>query len=360
MKNDIFSSMKEQMVPDPSVEAALKYEIEKNKKTPLFTTVLRWGSAAAAATLAALLIFNLAMPAYAEKLPIVGTALGSLNELGNNNRANGKTPAFLVNEEEEKKDYTIAVTNAECNGLDVKFRMEINDLIGKVAPETEYLTLSDVTLEICGMYIYPTDENPRLAPDNKGGFSGWATFNSSPIASTLKSGEEIRAVLYCEGLSSYVEGATYEDVVSRYTYEFHEAVEFSVDVDLLALSVEYLGLEKYGINIQHMLTCEDRTDIIFTVDESVDYPSHFSVYTDNSSPRVITVSRAADGSGEYVYNATFVNKDSEEGESLEDHVNGLLEKDEVYYKDKPDSGDIILYSHATGEYYSFESEVEEE
>ncbi len=351
MKKDIFSSMKEQMTPDVSVEASLKYELEKRKNCSVYTEFLRWGSAALAVLTSAILVFNLAMPAYAEKLPIIGDALCSLNEFGNDSREKGKTPAFLIKEEEVKKDYSLSVSFGECNGLDIKIKIQIDDLSNKISPEAEYLVLSDTILEISGMYLYPTDENPRLSRNEDGGFSGWATFNASPVATFLESGKEVDAVLFCEGLSAFVEGATYEEVVSKYTYEFHEATELSVEVDKSCLSVEYLGIEKYGINLEHRIVCEDRTDITFTVDESVDYPSYFSIYTDNGAPRVITVSRSSDGSGKYVYIATFVSKEGEE--PVDGYLDDLLAKEDSYYLENID---FVVYSEATGDYYMFESE----
>ncbi len=353
MKKDIFLSMKEQMTPDVSVEASLRYELEKREKHHLCASFLRWGSAVAAVLTSAVLIFNLAMPAYAEKLPIIGDALSSLNELGNDSRENGKTPAFLIKEETVKKDYGLTVLNAECNGLDAKIKIQVDDFLNKIAPEAEYLVLSDTILEIAGMYLYPTDENPRLSRNGDNTFSGWATFNSSSVASFLESGEEVDAVLYCEELSAFVEGATFEESIEKYTYEFHEATELSVAVDKSGLSLEYLGIERCGINLEYKLISDNRMDVVFTVDDSVEYPSCFSIYTGSQEPGVITVSRAADNNGKYVYHATFI---SDSGKDvLKDNLDGMLEKEESSYLE---GMDFVVYSEATGEYFAFESDCE--
>lgn len=355
MKRDIFSSMKEQMMPEPSVETALKYELEKRKNYPVYTSLLRWGSAAAAVLTSAVLIFNLAMPAYAEKLPIIGDALCSLNALGNESRENGKTPSFLIKDEAVKEEYKLSVSYAECNGLDVKIKIKVEDLSNKIAPEAESVSLSGAILEIEGMYLYPTDENPRLSRNGDGSFSGWATFNSAAVSALLESKKEVEAVLYCEELSAFVEGATFEESIEKYTYEFHKATELSVTVDKSGISVEYLGIEKYGINLEYKILCDDRMDITFTVDDSVEYPSCFSIYTDNQAPSVISVSRAAEDKGKHVYQATFI---SDSGKDvLEDNLNGMLEKEESYYLE---GMDFVVYSEATGEYYAFESESETE
>lgn len=355
MKKDIFSSMKEQMTPDVSVEASLKYELEKRKRCSVYSELLRWGSTAVAVLTSAVLVFNLAMPAYAEKLPIIGDALCSLNELGNENRENGKTPSFLIKDEAVKEDYKLSVTYAECNGLDAKIKIKVEDLSNKIAPEAESISLSDAILEIEGMYLYPTDENPRLSRKGDGSFSGWATFNSAAVSAFLESGKEVEAILYCEELSAFVEGATFEESIEKYTYEFHEATELSVAVDKSGLSVEWLGIEKYGINLEYKISSEDRMDITFTVDDSVEYPSFFSIYTDSQAPSVISVSRAAEDKGKHVYQATFISDGGKD--TLEDNLNGMLEKEESYYLE---GMDFVVYSEATGEYYAFESEGEAE
>ena len=353
MKRDIFLSMKEQMTPDRSVEASLRYELEKRENNKLCVSFLRWGSAVAAVLTSAVLVFNLTMPAYAQKLPVIGEALGALNALGNESRENGKTPAFLIKEESVKKDYSLSVLNAECNGLDVKIKIQIDDLSNKIAPEAEYLVLSDTILEISGMYLYPTDENPRLSRKGDNTFCGWATFNSASVASILECGEEVDAVLYCEELSAFVDGATFEESIAKYTYEFHEATELSVAVDKSGLYLEYLGIERFGINLEYKLTSDNRMDVIFTVDDTVEYPSCFSIYTGSQQPGVITVSRAVENNGKYVYQATFISDGGKD--SLEDNLNSMLEKGESSYLE---CMDFVVYSEATGEYFAFEGDSE--
>lgn len=353
--------MKEQMTPAPTLIHSLKYELSRKKRTFSPVTAFGWGSAAICTISAIILVFNLAMPTFAEDIPVIGEALSTLNEIGSDARAEGKTPDFLIKETKEaSEDFSLTLSGGECNGLDLIFRMEVKDLSEKIAPEAEYISVTDAILEIGGMYIHPTDENPRLKKSDDGSFCGWATFNSSPLAAAFKDGDTLSAVLYCSGLTAYVEGATHEEVTSKYTYPFEKAAELSVKTDISDLSVKYLGTERYGITVEHILTAGDRTDIVFTVDETVEYPSHFSIYTkDLGEPRLISVNSAADGSGDCIYSAVFETEETD-GNVFCETVENILNKEESIYVDGSYPEGIVFYSHATGEYYNLTDKEAEE
>lgn len=350
----VFGSMKEQMKPEKSVEAALHYRLETEKKKEAGYIVIRWIPAMLSVFVAFLLVFNLAMPASAEQIPLVGKVFESLNDAGRRARAEGKTPDFLMSSKKKEDTFGVSLSFAECNGLDLVFRVEIEDTEGLITDKSEVLTIVNSAVELEGNVIYPTDESPRLTKTAEGIYSGWASFNASAVAALLPHGTDVEATLYCDGLNSYVEGATYEEVTSLYTYGFTYAENFSVSTDLSDLEIEYLDMEKDGVRVEYLLKNGDRTDIVYSVDENVEYAKSYSLFCDIGEPRLISSMSAKDQNGRYVYNAVFVDKYTENS-ILPDEENSEI-SDDIYRGE----GDIILYSHATGDYMIFESEEEAE
>jgi len=337
--------MKEQMVPDVSLEASLRYSIQTEKPMGFCGYIVRWVPTAVSVLVAGLLVFNMAMPSKAEQLPVVGKAFESLNTTGKVCRESGMTPDFLTFEKEVSEPFSVSLSYAECDGLDLNFKIELEDNNNSVAPESDTVTISGVCVELSGMYIYPTGENPRLTRDEDGVFRGWAKFNSAPVASLLSEGADTEAVLHCRGLCAYVEGATYEEVISLYTYDFSASEDFFVDVDLSKLKIEYVGLSNEGITIEYFLRSEDRTDVVYSVDDTVEYASCFSIYTESLAPSLISMNTVKDGNGRYIYNATFADNISED--RYDNTFPGEMTEES-----------ILVYSHATGEYITFETEME--
>ncbi|MBQ4067403.1 MAG: hypothetical protein IJD22_07160, partial [Clostridia bacterium] len=312
--------------------------------------IVRWVPALSSVIAASLLVFNLAMPAKAEQIPLVGKAFARLNTVGKNARENGKTPEFLIPSSEEDEGFSLSVSLAECNGLDLVVRLEVEDKNNTVTDRSEILTVTNCAVEIEGNLIYPTDENPRLTKTSERIYSGLATFNSSSLAAFLPHNGKISATVYCEGLSSYVEGATYEEVTSLYSYSFEYAKEFTVYTDLSALEIERLDMEKNGVQLEYFITSGDRTDIVYSVDETVEYAKSFSVFTDKGEPRLVS-GGAVMQDGRYVYNAVFSDRDD---------GSIILPESECLDGIVGDGSEIIVYSHATGEYILFETESEAE
>lgn len=349
MSYEIFESMKKQMIPKSALEAELKYAVEEKKRKSLPLYCVRWGCAAACFVGAVLCIFNLAMPAHAEKLPLVGKAFESLNDTGEESREKGITPSYLI-KKEDTVPFSLSVTDSYCNGLDLFLKLTLSDNLDTVTNKADILTVANCAVETEGYIIYPTDENPRLSRNENGSFSGWAAFNASPIASFLSERETIEANLYCKDLSAYVEGATYEEVVSLYTYEFSYADTFSYETDLSDLTVEYLDMEKDGITILHKLSSGRRTDIVYCVDESIEYADCFSVFAADACPRSVIKSTATGVNGERTYTASFDTGDKYTDPNCE--ASEDIKIDSTYL----DKWDLYIYDHATGEVITFEEE----
>lgn len=342
MKNDIFISMKEQMIPESSIIASLEYRLKTEKKSSFAGYVVRWSVATAAATVAILLAFNMTMPSAAEQIPVVGRAFESLNDYGKQSRAEGKTPAVFLSEVEEE-GFGISISCGESNGLDLSFTIELEDREGAVTDKTEVITLGNACVEVGGMYLYPTDESPRLFRSEDGIFRGEAVFNVSPAAILLSDGEAT-ARLYAEDIIAYVEGATFEEVVSLYTYELSLVEELPFTVDMSELQIDYVGIERDGVKIEQILSCDARTDVVYSVGQEVDYAHSLSLLADNRAPSVTRMAATDTEDGRYVYIATFDGGESlkADGETMD------------IYVDTP----FNIYSYATGEYLSFEDRYE--
>lgn len=349
MKKNVFERMKEEMVPAPALEAELKYALETKRRWSASAVLVRWGCAVASVLVASVLVFNMTMPAAAEQLPVVGRALESLNTVGREARDMGKTPEFLTQKEE--RDFDICLDFAHSDGLELKVRIELFDREGRIDEECKIVTLSCALVEFSGEYLYPIAESPRLERGEGGVFFGWATFNSSPVAAMLSDSKPEAATLCCDGIVAFVEGATFEETCSIYTYDqsFCEAFEF--DVDLKELSVEYVGLSSEGITLEYIMRAGERTDVVYSVDETVEYARSLSIYTDGVVPTLVTMNSVKDERGRYIYTASFTER---EASIIFDSLNGGCEKEEGA------APEVFIYSHATGEYIEFCEEAEEE
>ncbi len=340
MKKDLFASMKEQMLPPPSaVEGIYERMADGRRESPL-SLGLRACAAGLSMAVACLCVFNMAMPASAEKLPIVGGAFASLNERGRDARESGRTPDFLIIEEEKEDFSALEMTAGLCDGLDLSFFIRYEDSGDLIDQKVRSLTLSDAAVYYEGIALRPTDEAPVLYETQEGVFSGEARFNASCISGLLEDGEEIEFALNFTTVFGYWDGMEKEG---------GEALEYKVSylaksrayVDLSALRVEYVGLERDGMCLEYIVEGEERTDVLFKINSSVEYADCFLIGTESEAPCCVTMNPGIGSDGSLTYCATFTGEEKPEEGKLED------ERESVYISPE----DVVFYSTATGEYY---------
>ena len=350
MKRDLFDSMKEQMIPSDFLVSSLKYSIKESKKESAAGLILRGATCCLSLCVSALCVFNMTMPAAAEKIPVVGSAFAALNESGREAREAGKTPEILIFEKEKQEPWSIELTAGACDGLDLTFHIRYEDKEGKLDERVRSITLSDASVYYEGMTLRPTSEAPILYETEDGTFSGEARFNASVISGLLENTQEIEFTLHFSTVFGYWDSVADEGGEAfKYNGAFVSAGK--AYVDLSKMTVEYVGAEKDGMSLEYIITGEDRTDVLFKIDGSVEYADCFVVGTESETPDCVTMNPSVGEDGSRTYCATFSGGvKSEKGEeSVKDDKN-----ESVYIS----PGDVVFYSTATGESYYLDREEE--
>jgi len=348
MKGTFFESMKGQMVPDSALVSGVLFDMQKEKRESASSVILRYSASALSVVVAVLCVFNMTMPAAAEQLPLVGGAFAALNESGRNARESGKTPAFLLCEEEKQGLESIDITEGLCDGLDLTFHIRYEDKDGIIEEKVRSLTLSDSAVYYEGIPLRPTGESPVLYETSEGVFSGEARFNASIISGLLEDGEEMEFALHFNTVFGYYDNME-DEGGEAFRYEGTFISKSTAFVDLSKMSVEYVGAEKDGMSLEYIIRGEERTDVLFKIDGSVEYADCFLVGTGDENPDCVTMNPGRGEDGSRTYCATF--SAGEKPEAGEESVKN--DKNESIYISPHD---VVFYNEATGESYYLSEE----
>ncbi len=309
----IFDNMKKKMLPEKIILDELYEKLDQIPPQNKLKSVLTWIPGAVSCVFALLCIFNLAMPARAENIPIAGNLFAIVNNISREKSSPDKPPLYTVNSPDNTSEigkttlsngFELTVQQAYSNGLDINFSFVLKDTLDKIPSDCESITLGNIIAKANGEIVSPVAYNPILYKTSTGDYIGYGEFNIAAMSVTED--QLINIDLSVKSLNGFKKGMTYE-----------QSKEYTWNVELFHTFSFYSCLKNYeiievhethgNVTLEKIIKSDTRLDIIVNTSSEMKYADclHLNKIISDGNEKIICsgwdIIWELDGSYTYIF-----------------------------------------------------------